>query len=87
MTFSQAQDRSPVFEDAGVDSDLGFGVDVDVAFVFFLPGGGGGESGVGFFAPLHGCSGVVAGFLLDFLFSDEVEFFVVGVALHHAGIC
>jgi hypothetical protein len=42
----------PVFKSAVGVADLRLGVDGGVAFIFFLPGGDGGEAGVFFIGPL-----------------------------------
>jgi hypothetical protein len=55
VLFSQLKDLSPVLESTAFDTYLSFGIDVNVAFIFFLPRLARGESGMLFVTPLAQC--------------------------------
>jgi hypothetical protein len=97
VAFSETEDRSPVFELATFDSELGCGVDGVIAFIFLVPGCRGREAGIFGSVPLqalesdlavrpgvtylHRSSRVVSRFLLYLIHSSLLQFYVFGIPL------
>lgn len=80
VLFAQLQDLAVRVVDGLRVAGLGGGIDVLVVVVDAHPGGGAAcEAGLGGCVPLHGGSGVVAGFLLVFCFDEFLGFFVCAV--------